>query len=334
MTQRILTGVQPTGALHLGNYLGAIRNWRNFLDSHECLFFIVDLHAITVPQDPQELTASTRKAAAAYIASGMDPQKCSIFVQSHVPQHCELAWVLGCFTPLGWLNRMTQFKDKAGKQKDMAALGLFSYPVLMAADILLYKATHVPVGEDQKQHLELTRDIAQSFNKRFEKEVFIKPAPFIVESVARIMSLRDGGKKMSKSDPSEQSRIHLTDTPEIIRDKIKRAKTDMDLLPGTPESLENRPEARNLLEIFAALSGKSLKETCLYFEGAPFSKLKNELSDHLISELTPIRLEMEKLEQDHTYLDALLIKGAEKARGIAKETLAEVYATIGFLSPA
>ncbi len=331
MTQRILTGVQPTGSLHLGNYLGAIRNWRSFLDSHECLFFIVDLHAITLPQDPGELTASTRRAAAAYIASGMDPQKCSIFVQSHVPQHGELAWVLGCSTPLGWLNRMTQFKDKAGKQKDQASLGLLSYPVLMAADILLYKATHVPVGEDQKQHLELTRDIAQSFNSRFEKEVFIKPEPFIVESVARIMSLRDGTKKMSKSDPSEQSRIHLTDAPDVIYDKIKRAKTDMDLLPGTPEALENRPEARNLLEIFAALSGKTLKETCLHFEGCVFSKLKTELSDLLIAELSPIRLEMEKLEADHGYLDDLLQKGAQKAREIAGETLAEVYATLGFL---
>lgn len=331
MTQRILTGVQPTGQLHLGNYLGAIRNWRGFLDSHECLFFIVDLHSITIPQDPVEIKKNTRKAAAAYIASGMTPEKCSIFVQSHVPQHAELAWVLGCSTPLGWLNRMTQFKDKAGKQKDQASLGLLSYPVLMAADILLYKATHVPVGADQKQHLELTRDIAQSFNSRFQKEVFIQPEPFILDSVARIMSLRDGTKKMSKSDLSDQSRIHLDDTPDIIRDKIKRAKTDMDLLPGTIEELESRPEAGNLLEIFSALSNQTLQQACSHFEGAQFSKLKTELSDVVIAELDPIRTEMVKLQADTIYLDNLLQKGAEKARTIAKLTLAEVYDTLGFL---
>jgi tryptophanyl-tRNA synthetase len=331
MTQRILTGVQPTGQLHLGNYLGAIRNWRGFLDSHECLFFIVDLHAITIPQDPQELRNNTRKVAAAYIASGMSPEKCSIFAQSHVPQHAELAWVLGCATPLGWLNRMTQFKDKAGKQKDQASLGLLSYPVLMAADILLYKATHVPVGADQKQHLELTRDIAQSFNSHYGKQVFIQPEPFIVNSVARIMSLRDGTKKMSKSDPSDQSRINLDDTPDIIKDKIKRAKTDMDLLPGTSEGLELRPEACNLLELYAALSGKTLDQTCAYFEGSQFSALKNELSDAIIAELDPIREEMTRLQKDVDYLDKLLYKGAEKARVIAKETLAQVYDTMGFL---
>ncbi len=331
MTQRILTGVQPTGQLHLGNYLGAIRNWRNFLDSHECLFFIVDLHAITIYQDPQELRNSTRKVAAAYIASGMTPEKCSIFVQSHVPQHAELAWVLGASTPLGWLNRMTQFKDKAGKQKDQASLGLLSYPVLMAADILLYNATHVPVGADQKQHLELTRDIAQAFNSRYQKQVFVQPEPFIVDSVSRIMSLRDGTKKMSKSDPSDQSRIHLDDTPDMIRDKVKRAKTDMDLLPGSKENLESRPEAQNLLELYSALSGKNLDKTCAYFEGAQFSKLKNELSELLICELDPIRNEMMHLQNDTVYLDTLLYKGAEKARDIAKTTIAQVYDTIGFL---
>lgn len=291
----------------------------------------MDLHAITVPQDPEELRTSTRKVAAAYIASGMTPEKCSIFVQSHVPQHAELAWVLGASTPLGWLNRMTQFKDKAGKQKDQASLGLLSYPVLMAADILLYKATHVPVGADQKQHLELTRDIAQAFNSRYQKQVFIQPEPFIVDSVARIMSLRDGTKKMSKSDPSDQSRIHLDDAPDVIRDKIKRAKTDMDLLPGSKENLESRPEAQNLLELYSALSGKTLDDTCVYFEGVQFSKLKNELSELLICELDPIREEMERLQKDAPYLDALLQKGAIKAREIAKTTIEQVYDTIGFL---
>lgn len=328
--QRVLTGVQPTGSLHLGNYLGAIRNWRLFLDTHECLFFIVNLHAITIPQNPIELRKNTRKAAAIYIASGLSPEKCHIFAQSHVPQHAELAWLLGCFTPLGWLNRMTQFKDKAGKQKEQASLGLLSYPVLMAADILLYDATHVPVGEDQKQHLELTRDIAQSFNNRFEKEIFHLPEPFIMNEVARIMSLRDGTKKMSKSDPSDFSRIHLDDDADTIRDKIKRAKTDMDLLPGSKDLLKDRPEALNLLEIFAACTRISLDKACLQFDGATFSKLKEKLSDALIAELGPIRQEFLKLEQDVPYLDSILEGGAVRAREIASQTLKKAYDTVGF----
>src|SRR5579885_891401 len=249
---RIFSGVQPTGNLHLGNYLGAIRNWVALQNDFECIFCIVDLHALTLPQDPDELRANTREVTAAYIAAGIDPQCCIIFNQSMVSAHAELAWLLACLTPLGWLNRMTQFKEKAGKQRDMAGLGLYSYPVLMAADILVYKATHVPVGEDQKQHLELARDIAGAFNRRYERDFFPLPEPQILGEATRVMSLRDGSKKMSKSDLSDMSRVNMTDTPELIAQKIRKAKTDPDALPHSPEGLEGRPEADNLLTIYAA----------------------------------------------------------------------------------
>ena len=251
---RIFSGVQPTGNLHLGNYLGAIRNWVALQDDYECIFCIVDLHALTLPQDPDELRASTREVTAAYIAAGIDPERCIIFNQSMVPAHAELAWLLACLTPLGWLNRMTQFKEKAGKQREMAGLGLYAYPVLMAADILVYKATHVPVGEDQKQHLELARDIAGAFNRRYDRDFFPLPEPQIFGAATRVMSLRDGTKKMSKSDTSDYSRINMTDDADAITLKIRRAKTDPEPLPATIADLERRPEADNLIGIYAALA--------------------------------------------------------------------------------
>src|SRR5579862_8680639 len=254
---RIFSGVQPTGNLHLGNYLGAIRNWVALQSDFECIFCIVDLHALTLPQDPEELRAATREVAATYIAAGIDPERCIIFNQSMVGAHTQLAWLLGCLTPLGWLNRMTQFKEKAGKQRDLAGLGLYAYPVLMAADILGYKATHVPVGEDQKQHLELARDIAGAFNRRYECDFFPLPEPQIFGAATRVMSLRDGTKKMSKSDLSDMSRINMTDTPELIAQKIRKAKTDPETLPETIAALEARPEADNLIGIYAALTDGS-----------------------------------------------------------------------------
>src|ERR1700688_298718 len=254
---RIFSGVQPTGHLHLGNYLGAIRNWVALQRDYDCIFCIVDMHALTLPQDPNELRAQTREVTAAYVAAGIDPERCIIFNQSTVPGHAELAWLLGCMTPLGWLNRMTQFKEKAGKHRDDAGLGLYGYPVLMAADILLYKATHVPVGEDQKQHLELSRDIAGAFNRRYGVEFFPLPEPQILGEATRVMSLRDGTKKMSKSDASDMSRINMTDTPDLIAQKIRKAKTDPDALPSSVEALEGRPEADNLLTLYAALTGGS-----------------------------------------------------------------------------
>jgi tryptophanyl-tRNA synthetase len=330
---RIFSGIQPTGNLHLGNYLGAIRNWVKLQKDYDCIFCIVDLHAVTVPQDPVALRAQTREVTAAYIACGIDPDACIIFNQAMVPAHSELAWLLGCMTPLGWLNRMTQFKEKAGKQRDNAGLGLYAYPVLMAADILVYKATHVPVGEDQKQHLELARDIAGAFNRRFGVEYFPLPEPQIFGTATRVMSLRDGTKKMSKSDASDQSRINLTDSAEAISQKVKRAKTDPELLPDSTAGLEKRPEAENLLGIYAALADKSLDEAVQEFAGQQFSGFKNRLSDVAVSVMGPIATEMRRLMADPGYVDGVLRRGAERANVIAGKHLNEVQDIFGFLRP-
>lgn len=328
--KRVVSGIQPTGNLTLGNYLGAIRNWIAFQHTHECLFFMADLHSWTVFQDPAKLAEQCRLVAAAYIASGIDPSKSSIFMQSHISAHSELAWLLNCITPLGWLNRMTQFKDKAGKDREKANLGLYAYPVLMAADILLYKATHVPVGDDQKQHLELTRDIAGAFNQTFG-ETFVLPEPMIVGQATRVMSLRDGTSKMSKSDPSDLSRINLMDDADTIVKKIKKAKSDAFPLPGDGEELKDRPEAKNLLNIYSVFAKQSLAESCKEFEGANFSELKQKLADVLVVGLSPIREEMLRLMTEPGYLDQLLNKGREKAVNIAFHTLCEVHEKMGFL---
>lgn len=327
---RVVSGIQPTGNLTLGNYLGAIRNWVALQDSHECLFFMADLHAWTVPLNPSHLAQQCRLVAAAYIASGIDPSKSSIFMQSHVAAHCELAWLLNCITPLGWLNRMTQFKDKSGKDKEKANLGLYAYPVLMAADILLYKATHVPVGEDQKQHLELTRDIAGVFNQTFG-ETFILPEPLILGPATRVMSLRDGTVKMSKSDPSDLSRINLMDDVDTIVKKIKKAKSDAFPLPGNLEGLGGRPEAKNLMTIYSAFSNQSLMQVCQEFEGANFSELKHKLADVLVNMLSPIREKISFLMTDVEYLDKILSSGKDKALMIASTTLQDVHNKMGFL---
>src|SRR5579883_2441051 len=337
---RIFSGVQPTGNLHLGNYLGAIRNWVALQNDFECIFCIVDLHALTLPQDPDELRASTREVTAAYIAAGVDPVHCIIFNQSMVPAHAELAWLLGCLTPLGWLNRMTQFKEKAPKQRETAGLGLYAYPVLMAADILLYKATHVPVGEDQKQHVELARDIAQKFNNDFgasiaalglEGAFFPLPEPLIQGPATRVMSLRDGAKKMSKSDPSDLSRINLTDDADTIAQKIRKAKTDPEPLPHEEKGLATRPEAENLVGIFAALGGKTRAEVLEEFGGAQFSTFKAALVDLAVARLGPIGGEMKRLVQDAAYIDGVLADGSARARAIAAETMRYVKDIVGFV---
>ena len=330
---RIFSGIQPTGNLHLGNYLGAIRNWVKLQNDFDCIFCIVDLHALTVPQDPAELRAHTREVTAAYIASGIDPEACIIFNQSMVSAHSELSWLLSCLTPLGWLNRMTQFKEKAGKQRENAGLGLYAYPVLMAADILVYKATHVPVGEDQKQHLELARDIAGAFNRRYGVDFFPLPEPQIFGAATRVMSLRDGTKKMSKSDPSDYSRINLTDDAATIADKIKRAKTDPELLPETVKALETRPEAENLLGIYAALTDVTLADAVAKFAGTQFSTFKAALSDAAVEIMGPIGAEMKKLLADPGYVDAVLRRGAERAAAIASPNLRSVQDMMGLLRP-
>jgi tryptophanyl-tRNA synthetase len=330
---RIFSGVQPTGNLHLGNYLGAIRNWVALQHDYDCIFCIVDLHAVTVPQDPVQLRAQTREVTAAYIAAGIDPERCIIFNQSTVPGHAELAWLLGCQTPLGWLNRMTQFKEKAGKQREDAGLGLYSYPVLMAADILLYKATHVPVGEDQKQHLELSRDIAGAFNRRFGVEFFPLPEPMIFGTATRVMSLRDGTKKMSKSDSSDYSRINMTDDAEAIALKIRKAKTDPNPLPETAQDAEARPEADNLLGIYAALSDLSREEVIERWAGKSFSTFKTELADLSAEVLGKIGGEMRRLLAEPGYIDSILRRGAERANAVAKPHLQEVFDIMGLLRP-
>ncbi|MBY0280649.1 MAG: tryptophan--tRNA ligase [Alphaproteobacteria bacterium] len=330
--QRVLSGVRPTGHIHLGNYLGAIRNWvRMAKNTTEQLFCIVDQHAITADEDPKNLAHNTRIIAAAYIACGIDPNKSAIFTQSHVPAHTELAWYLNCFAPLGWLNRMTQFKDKAGKNSDRANLSLYAYPVLMAADILIYKASHVPVGEDQKQHVELVRDLASVFNKHVNYKLFPLPEPIIPKETARIMSLRDGLSKMSKSDLSDYSRIHLLDDADTIALKIRKAKTDSDPIPGTAKELNNRPEALNLLGIYAALSDQTIESLCADFEGQTFSSVKKALTQVLISSLTPIREKMLFLLQNPNEIDKILYKGSETANTLAEKNLKEIRDALGLL---
>jgi tryptophanyl-tRNA synthetase len=331
LMSRIFSGVQPTGDLHLGNYLGAIRNWVRLQDDYECLFCVVDMHAVTVWQEPKALRSSTREVAAALLASGIDPEQNIVFNQSQVPGHAELAWIFNCVARMGWLNRMTQFKEKAGKHKENASIGLFAYPCLMAADILLYKATHVPVGEDQKQHLELTRDIAQKFNVDFKKEVFPIVKPLIFGAATRVMSLRDGTKKMSKSDPSDLSRITMTDDADAIAKKIRKAKSDPDILPGSPDGLIGRPEAANLMGIYAALSDADIKEVCQRFDAKQFATFKNELTDLAIAKLLPIQDEMRRLMADTAYVDSVLSKGAARAQAMAEPILDEIRKTIGFL---
>ena len=330
---RIFSGIQPTGNLHLGNYLGAIRNWVAMQKDYDCIFCIVDLHALTLPQNPTELRQATREVTAAYIAAGIDPERCIIFNQSTVHEHTELAWLLGCLTPLGWLNRMTQFKEKSGKQRDNAGLGLYAYPVLMAADILLYKATHVPVGEDQKQHVELARDIAGAFNRRYEVEFFPLPEPAIFGAATRVMSLRDGTKKMSKSDTSDYSRINMTDDADTVRQKIRKAKTDPHPMPATVAEAATRPEAENLLSIYAALADKSLEATVAEFAGSPFSRFKETLTDLAVSVLGRIGGEMRRLMADPGYVDRILRRSADRATAIAEPNLKQVSEITGLLRP-
>ncbi len=331
-TKRILSGVQPSGDLHLGNYLGAIKNFVSLQKEYECFFCVVDLHAITVWQDPKVLADKTREVTAAFIASGIDPKKNNIFVQSQVPQHAQLAWLFNCVARMGWLNRMTQFKDKAGKNSENVSVGLFSYPTLMAADILIYLATHVPVGDDQKQHLELTRDIAQKFNNDFETDLFPIPEPLIFGEATRVMSLRDGSKKMSKSDPSDYSRIMLTDTADNIIQKIKKAKTDPQPLPDNTKDLNSRPEAENLISIFASLNDNSIEAVISEYAGKEFSLFKKDLADLAVSKLEPITSEMNKLMSDISYIDSVLNDGKVNAINVAEPVLAKTKEIIGFLS--
>jgi len=341
--KRIFSGVQPTGNLHLGNYLGAIRNFVGLQEGYDCIYCVVDLHAVTVWQDPQQLRAQTREVTAAYLAAGIDPKRSIVFNQSQVSAHAELAWIFNCVVRLGWLNRMTQFKEKAGKHRENASAGLFVYPSLMAADILAYRATHVPVGEDQKQHLELTRDIAQKFNNDFGVEFFPITEPLILGAATRVMSLRDGSKKMSKSDPSDNSRINMTDGADAIAQKIRKATTDPELLPGPDalgadgrlpeEARKARPEAWNLLGIYAALADLDWAGVTARFEGAQFSGFKKELTDLAVEKLGPIGAEMKRLQADPGHVDAVLRDGAERADAIARPILREVQDIVGFLRP-
>ena len=328
---RIFSGIQPTGNLHLGNYLVALRNWVAMQKDHESFFCIVDLHALSALPDPSYLRSHIREIAAVYLAAGIDSEKSYIFPQSAVAAHCELAWILSCLTPLGWLNRMTQFKEKAGKQKDQANLGLYAYPVLQAADILSYKATHVPVGEDQKQHLELVRDIAGAFNRQYKADYFPLPEPIILKTAARVMSLRDGASKMSKSDPSDYSRIQFSDDPDMIALKIRKARTDPDPISGDPKDMENRLEALNLLGIYAALSDQSLEKVCCEFEGANFSTFKQTLTEKLVSIWEPMRQKMLGYLKDPKALDVILEKGSEKARSLASFHMEEIKDLVGLL---
>ena len=333
MGKKIFSGVQPTGNLHLGNYLGAIKNFveLNNNNSNKCIFCVVDLHAITVKQDPKELKKNIRETVATFVASGIDPNKSIIFNQSGVAAHSEGAWILSCVARMGWLNRMTQFKEKAGKDKEKASIGLYSYPVLMAADILLYDATHVPVGDDQKQHLELCRDIAQKFNNDFEVKDFLKvPEPLIQKEFSRIMSLKDGLKKMSKSELSDLSRINLTDDKDQIINKIKKAKTDPLPMPKDINELEKRPEARNLLGIYSSLNNSTLEFSTDKFAGKNFSEFKDQLSELLINKIIPISEEIKRLLKDQRYLDSILLDGVEKADNIASKKIKNVKEIMGF----
>jgi tryptophanyl-tRNA synthetase len=335
-TPLVLSGMQPTNTLHLGNYLGALKNWVRMQEEMPCLFCVVDMHAIT--QDvgyghPAELTQATREVTAAYIAAGVDPRRTPIFNQGQVPEHGELAWILNCVARLGWLDRMTQFKEKSGKHKERASVGLYTYPVLMAADILVYKATHVPVGEDQKQHLELARDIAQKFNNDFGvPDFFPQPEPVITGAATRVMSLRDGTKKMSKSDESDMSRINLTDDADAIANKIKRAKTDPNPLPAAKDELKDRPEAENLLSIYAALSDQTLDATISQFAGQQFSGFKTALAELTVAKLSPIASEMRRLLADPAEIDRTLKDGATRARAIATPVMDEVKKQVGFIA--
>jgi len=332
---RILSGIQPTGNLHLGNYLGAIRNWVKMQDemdaNSECFFFLADMHSITVHEDRAQRLANVRDMTAALVACGIDPDRSVLFNQARVPAHAELCWLLCGTARIGWMNRMTQFKDKAGKNRDSASVGLYVYPVLMAADVLLYQATHVPVGDDQKQHLELTRDIATKFNTDFGVELFAMPEPIIPKVTARIMSLRDGTSKMSKSDPSDMSRINLTDDDDTLAQKVRKAKTDPEPLPSEAAGLEGRPEALNLVGIYATLTGSTPDAVCAQFAGQGFGAFKPALADVLVAHLSPIRQRYVGLKDDHAALDALLAKGAEKASVAAEPTLRAAYDAIGLM---
>ena len=337
---RVFSGVQPTGNLHLGNYLGAITKFVALQAEHDCLYCVVDLHAITVFQDPDELTRNTHEVTAAFIASGIDPQRHIVFNQSQVSGHAELAWIFNCVARLGWLNRMTQFKEKAGKDRENASAGLYVYPNLMAADILLYHATHVPMGEDQKQHLELARDIAQKFNNDFAKTIaragyangfFLLPEPLIMGPATRVMSLRDGSRKMSKSDESDMTRINLTDDAETIAKKIRKAKTDPEPLPSEVKGLENRPEADNLVGIYAGLAETSKDQVLREFSNATFSKFKEALAELAATRLTPIGAEMKRLMADPVEIDRILADGARRAHAIADPILAKTKDIVGFI---
>ena len=333
MSKKIFSGVQPTGNLHLGNYIGAIKNFVDLQNQkeNECVYCVVDLHAITTNQDPKILKNNIRETTAAFLASGLDYKKSIIFNQSLVPAHSEGSWILGCVARMGWLNRMTQFKEKAGKDKEKASVGLYIYPVLMAADILLYDATHVPVGQDQKQHLELSRDIAQKFNIDFNAPDFLKaPEPLIQKNFARIMSLKDGTKKMSKSDPSDLSRINLTDGKDEIVNKIKKAKTDLLTLPNDDKNLSERPEVENLLGIYSNLSNQSLNNSINEFSGKNFSEFKEKLADLVVEKITPISNEINKLQKDNNFIDSVLKDGAKKASEIASKKVEEMKKIIGF----
>jgi tryptophanyl-tRNA synthetase len=338
--ERVFSGVQPTGNLHLGNYLGAIAKFVDLQKTHACIYCVVDLHAITLPQKPEELKASIREVTAAFIACGIDPKKHIVFNQSQVGEHAELAWVFNCVARLGWLNRMTQFKDKAGKDRENASVGLYAYPCLMAADILAYRATHVPVGEDQKQHLELARDIAQKFNLDFAAAIaahghgdafFPLPEPLIQGPATRVMSLRDGSKKMSKSDPSDYSRINLSDDADTIAQKVRKAKTDPEALPSVVEGLKQRPEAENLVGIFAALNGETKIDVLKTFGGGNFSAFKSALVDLAVAKLGPIGAEMKRLKADPAFIDGVLVDGATRARAIAAKNMAAVKDILGLV---
>jgi tryptophanyl-tRNA synthetase len=329
MKGRIFSGIQPSGDLHLGNYLGAIRNWVRLQGEYEAIYCIVDLHAITVPQEPRALRAKTYEVAAGFLAAGLDPEQTTIFVQSHVPAHTQLAWVFNCVTPLGWLNRMTQFKDKAGRNREQALTGLYVYPVLQAADILAYRGTHVPVGEDQKQHIELARDIAGAFNRKYETDFLPLPEPMIFGAATRIMSLRDGRRKMSSSDASDQSRINLTDDADAIGHKIRRAKSDS--LMGLAYDPENRPEAANLLAIYAALADEARDAVEARFAASSFSAFKAELADLAVAKLAPVTEEMRRLMAAPDHIERVLREGAARAEAIAADNLARIYDLVGFL---
>ena len=333
MKKKIFSGVQPTGNLHLGNYLGAIKNFVDLNNDiqNECIFCVVDLHAITVSQNPKDLKSNIHETVATFVASGIDPKKSIIFNQSQVSAHSEAAWILSCVARMGWLNRMTQFKEKAGKDKEKASIGLYSYPVLMAADILLYDSTHVPVGDDQKQHLELCRDIAQKFNNDFKvKDFFTIPEPLIKKEFSRIMSLKDGLRKMSKSEISDLSRINLTDDKDQIINKIKKAKTDALPLPSTIEELEKRPEAKNLIGIYSSLMNDKLQNSIDVFAGKNFSEFKEKLSDIVVNEINPISLKIKDLLDDKSFLEKILKEGCEKANEIASKKVREIHKIVGF----